>query len=64
VRKDQYSTASPMALTALGSDHSAASVLEAGTDGVAELISTIPPLKSLPAQGLAVTTPGEIESDQ
>jgi peptide/nickel transport system substrate-binding protein len=52
-----YPKLAGLTFTAVGSDQSAASALEAGTDQIAELISTIPLLKSLPAQGLVVTTP-------
>jgi peptide/nickel transport system substrate-binding protein len=52
-----YPKLTGLTFTAVGSDESAASALEAGTDQIAELISTIPLLKSLPSQGLVVTTP-------
>jgi peptide/nickel transport system substrate-binding protein len=52
-----YPKLAGLVFTAVGSDQSAASALEAGTDQLAELISTIPLLKSLPSQGLVVTTP-------
>lgn len=52
-----YPKLAGLTFTAVGSDQSAASALEAGTDQIAELVSTIPLLKSLPGQGLVVTTP-------
>jgi peptide/nickel transport system substrate-binding protein len=46
-----------LTFTSVGADQSAASALEQGTDQLAELISTIPLLQSLPSKGLIVTKP-------
>ena len=48
---------SGITFTAVGADQSAASALEQGTDQMAQLISTIPLLQSLPSKGLRVTQP-------
>jgi peptide/nickel transport system substrate-binding protein len=52
-----YPKLAGLTFTAVGSDQSATSALEAGTDQLAELVSTIPLLQTLPGQGLIVTTP-------
>jgi peptide/nickel transport system substrate-binding protein len=46
-----------LTFTAVGTDQSAVSALESGEDQLAELVSTIPLLKTLPSQGLVVTRP-------
>jgi peptide/nickel transport system substrate-binding protein len=49
--------------TSVASDQSATDALEAGSDQLAELISTIPLLKTLPGRGLRVTTPPSTFND-
>jgi peptide/nickel transport system substrate-binding protein len=52
-----------LTFTSVGTDESAADALEAGSDQLAELISTIPLLKTLPSRGLRVTTPPSTWND-
>jgi ABC-type transport system substrate-binding protein len=46
-----------LTFTAVGADQSAVSALESGEDQLAELVSTIPLLRTLPSQGLVVIRP-------